>query len=468
MAIKSRKRKKTISTQGDSVSPASKTLNNGKKIKIRRSAVPSMDIKATPKPPAYKPVISKPAPVETSLAKADQASFEHQVAAGAAESEIKNSGRSRNLYLYRKISLSFIILTLLLLAVIFYFSFVKVKITITPKEERVSGNLVVDVYGQKEGGVSRSEAIAGAVEQLKIEESKTYQSSGERIIGEEAIGMVMIYNNYTKNQPLVATTRLLSPDNKLYRIKNTVNVPAGGSVEAEIYADQPSAETAIDPTKFTIPGLWAGLQDKIYAENTAPIIFKQSKQKFIQQIDLDNAAKDLKEALIAKAETEVGAAYKKDYDQVVYQVDDNSISLKFDGKINDEKDDFSATIEAEVVVVAFNQAEVKSQAKEKLIASLPANKQLTEFNGEQINYNLSNFDLKEGTASINAVFDGQASFSDSNKIIKKDDLLGLTADQLKNYLSSLPEIEGYNIKFSPSFINKVPNLVDSIKIEIKK
>jgi len=54
------------------------------------------------------------------------------------------------------------------------------------------------------------------------------------------------------------------------------------------------------------------------------------------------------------------------------------------------------------------------------------------------------------------------------EVIDRNKLLGLTSEQLNQYLSNIPEIAGYEIKFYPSFIQKVPNLIDRIKVEIKK
>jgi len=53
-------------------------------------------------------------------------------------------------------------------------------------------------------------------------------------------------------------------------------------------------------------------------------------------------------------------------------------------------------------------------------------------------------------------------------IIKKNNLAGLNLEQVNVYLKSLPEVAGYEIKFFPSFIKKMPNLVDRIEIVIKK
>jgi len=371
----------------------------------------------------------------------------------------------RPLHIYRKISVSFIIVALGLLGIISYYSLVKVVITVEPKSEKINNNLVVDIFDENNTDV-KDGSVVGIVRQIEVEQSKEFSATGANILGEEAIGTVKIVNNYTKNQPLVASTRLLSADNKLFRIKDTVNVPANGSAEVAIYADKPSADMAIGPSKFTIPGLWAGLQDKIYAESSAPVVYQQKAQKIIQQIDIDNAINDLKNSLAKQAESEVGANFKSKYDQALYKIDDDSVASETDAKSGEEKDSFTVTVKAKVTVVAFQDEAIKKITEQKLISALPENKKLLEFDKDKITYNLSSFDVDNGTASVDSNFEGLISFKDDAQIIDKNKLVGLTGDQLNEYLASLPEISGFKVEFFPEFIKKVPNLADRIEIKV--
>jgi len=380
---------------------------------------------------------------------------------------IKALGKGRTISLYQKIAVSFIILTAILLAIIFYFSFVKVSISLIPNQERLSSNLIIDIYDKSKRSVAGNGVVLGVVKQIEVEQTKSFQASGVEVMGEEVTGKVIIINNYSKNQPLVATTRLLSPDNKLFRLKNTVNVPAGGRIEVEVYADEPSPEAAIGPTHFTIPGLWAGLQDKIYGESKEAMKYSQKVKNYIQQADIDMGVKDLKQSLIEKAKNEVSAAYK-DYSQIIYDIDNNSISQRLDGEVGDERDEFSITMKTMVIVVAFNDDEVYQLAQQKLISVLPNDKELLEFNKDDISYNLNNYNINQGMASLNVNFTGKMIIKEGADVIDPNKILGLTSQQLDGYLMSLPEIVSYEIKFTPSWVKKVPNLVDRIKIEIKK
>jgi len=379
--------------------------------------------------------------------------------------EIKTTS-GLSLRLYRKIAFSFIFFTILLLAVVAYFTFIKVNIIIIPNQERLSDNLIVDISdagnAQKSAG-----SIKGIVEEVEIEKTKQFDSTGEEIIAGEVAGNATIINNYIKSQPLVATTRLLSPDNKIFRIKKTVNVPAGGSVEVEIYADDINPQMALGPTKFIIPGLWAGLQDKIYAENKEPIEYKQTVKKNITQLDIDQAVEDLKKELIAESEDKLGGNYK-DYNKIVYKFNNDSISIIIDSKAGEEKESFSVTMKAKVAVIAFNRGEIEKLAEAKLMASLPASKELLKFDKDKIEYVLGGYNVSRGSATINASFEGKITLNSNADIIDKSKLLGLNNDQLSAYLKTLPEIASFEINFYPSFINKVPNLVDRINIEVKK
>ena len=107
-------------------------------------------------------------------------------------------------------------------------------------------------------------------------------------------------------------------------------------------------------------------------------------------------------------------------------------------------------------------------AEKKFISTLTAEKELIEFNRNNIIYTLDTFDYKEGTASINATFEGKVSLDSSSDIINKDDILGLNKDQLDAYLLGKADISGYDIKFFPSFIKRVPDIPDKIIIKTKR
>lgn len=387
---------------------------------------------------------------------------------GAVEEKIISK---RSINLYKRIAAVFLVLTVVLVLVISYYSFIKLTIVLIPNQERISNNMIFDVYNPDADINDAAGSIEGVVKLITVEHKEKYQASGEDIIGEDAIGKATIVNNYNKSQPLVATTRLMSPDGKLFRIKNTVNVPAGGKVEVDIYADNPSPDTALEPTRFTIPGLWAGLQDKIFAETKEKIEYKQVIKRHVTELDIKNAITTQREKLINVAKADINEDYKE-YSQLIYKIDENSIESISGSEVGDEVDEFTVTTMADVVVVAFDDKPAAKLARQKFISSLAKGKELISFDDSKIIYTLNNHDYEAGIATINATFEGKVSLSEGSSIVEVDKILGLSRSQLETYLNAKPEIAGFEIKFQPtflpSFMYKVPKLVDRIEVNIKK
>jgi len=369
----------------------------------------------------------------------------------------------KNIKIYKRIAYFFGFMLFLLVLAAFYITFVRVTITLIPNQERISNNLLFEVYDIEK---QSDQGVTGVVREIEVSHKNKFTPTDEEVIGKEAVGKIEIVNNYIKSQPLVATTRVLSADGKLFRLKNTVNVPAGGSAEAEIYADEPSLEMAIGPTTFTIPGLWAGLQDKIFAQNKEKIEYRQKVKRKISKDDIDNSLVALKQELLNKAKEQVSESYN-DYSNLIYKIDEESIVSTVDGKIGQEIDEFFVDMKAKVVVVAFNNDKASELAKEKLISSLLPEKELVSFDDENINYTLNKFDIANGQATINSTFEGKITLKDDSNIVDKEKLIGLNKGQIDAYLNEIDDLAGHEIEFFPSFIKSIPPVMETSRIEIR-
>ncbi|MFA6514413.1 MAG: hypothetical protein WCT50_03975 [Patescibacteria group bacterium] len=371
----------------------------------------------------------------------------------------------KSLTLYRRLVWKFLVMVGLLALLVFYFSFSKLTILITPQVEAMSDTLFLrigDATSTTEVGDPR-EKISGAINEFDVEVQKQYEATGEELQGTELNGKVVIVNNYIKAQQLIATTRLLSSDNKLFRIKNAVNIPAGGKVEVEIYADKASPDMAIEASHFTIPGLWVGLQDKIYAESEEAFTYGEKAEKYVKAIDIQSATKDINDLILKKAEANKPLDSQA---EVLYQVLD-PVDVNIGAKAGDKVSQFIVTAKAKVIMVTFSGSESAKLASAKLNILVPDDKELAEFKPESLSYNLENYDEKNKLATVKASFSGLMILKSDANIINKSSLVNLNAKQIDVYLSDYPEIGNYELQFYPSFIKKAPNLVDRIEIKIK-
>jgi len=368
--------------------------------------------------------------------------------------------------IYRKLAIGFVVLAIILIAVIGYFSFVKATVIIKLAEETVDQSAPFNIYDRGEDYVIPEDAVRGIIKEIELEQSKVYDVVGSEIIGQEVTGTVTLVNNYMKNQPLVATTRLLSPEGQLFRLKSSVMVPAGRTITAEVYADKPGEDMVVGDTHFTIPGLWEGLQDQIYAESKAgDITFKKKLKKIVKQEEINSALADMKETLIAKAKTDIDQTYS-DYQQKLYQINEDNIEYEVDAEVGDEMDKFTVTMKAVITVVAFADSQVYELTQTALASSLTDNKQLLGLRSEEFTYELTSVDLEKDTAEVKVSFKAKIAYANGSEIINKEEIVNMSREELSAYLSKMPEISTFDIKISPSFINKTPSLVDRIKIEV--
>jgi len=404
-------------------------------------------------------------------------SFKSAAEPGALNREDKLPGgtaKKRSVGLYRRLVIKFIILVVILALAVFYFSFSKLTVRISLKGENISDTLLLKIT---EAGLAKAtsssvltalndprEEITGVIKEINALVTKTYPASGETYLGEDIVGRVRLINNSSKGQTLVATTRLLSPDNKLFRIKNAVNIPANGEVAADIYTDKPAAEMAIEPTTFTIPGLWLGLQDKIYAKSDTAFVFSKQIKKYVISSDLEAAAKDINAALTEAAKKEAAAAGISN--GWLYLMT-GPATVNIDAKAGDKKGEFTASARGRIIAVSFSKAEAAKLALAKFNLIIPDNKELSEFKPDKIIYSFDNYDAASGSATVKADFNGTMILKSDSEIINPAQLVNLNAEQIGTYLKNQPEIKDYELKFSPAFIKKAPSLVDRIKIEVK-
>ncbi len=392
----------------------------------------------------------------------------HKYATGFYKDNETETKVRKSVNLYRRLAWRFVAFTAFLLLVVFYFSFSKLTIIISPKGETINDNLLLKV--QPAGTVSDNpetdfrEQIDGTVKEINVAEEKVFPATGEEFAGEEIYGQVQIINNSGKGQALVATTRILSPDNKLFRIKNAVNVPAGKEVTVDIYTDKPSEEMAIAPTTFTIPGLWLGLQDKIYAKSSIAFVYRQNVKKYVKASDIEQAMSEMNNLLLTKAKATEATLGTND--QVLYETL-NPSSLETSAKAGEAKAEFTVKARGSLVAVTFSKNQAEKLIAAKLTLLVPDDKELVDYNPSNITYTFDNYDAKIGIATIKASFSGTMVLKNNTEIIDKKQLVNLNRQQLENYLKAFPEIKSYELKFFPSFINRAPRLPERIQIEIK-
>lgn len=357
--------------------------------------------------------------------------------------------------LYRRLALFFIGLITIVVMVMFYYSLIRVKITIYPKSDQPARQqtiVLTDTVPATDG------AVPAKFLQINSEYRQTFRATGQsQTTGSgKLVGQVTLVNTTAKDQPLRATTRLLTANGVLYRLRNFVTVPAGGQIIAEAYADQVKTENAVvAATKFTIPGLWSGLQDKIYAVANKNIDYQSDSQAIVLATDLEQAISQAKQAAAAQAKNQLDQ--QAGGEALVYWLDDSQWSISSDAQAGDQKAEFTITVKAAAggaIVSAEAIKEVLNQADDAI-----------KINEQSLTYQLSAWQPQQHQAQLNVSYKVELVSDQADQLVDKRALVGLNRQQLDTYLSGQPNVASYKVIWQPGFLSKVPG-TDKIQLQL--
>ncbi len=130
--------------------------------------------------------------------------------------------------------------------------------------------------------------------------TEEFEATGTSESGTRARATILVRNESSSEQPLVSNTRFLSDNQKQFRTTSAITVPAQGTVEVEIIADETGEEYNIEPGRLTIPGLASSgaRARQIYGDLRTQITNGSSdNQSIITQEDIDNIQDSLREQM---------------------------------------------------------------------------------------------------------------------------------------------------------------------------
>ena len=134
-----------------------------------------------------------------------------------------NQANNTHTRVYSKIVIFFLILTILAIFVVLHFALAKVTIKLNSYTKEKKANILVELQSEDNEDIA-PETILGKIISIDFETSASGSVDQTKVDGTRAAGYVTIYNKHSQDQPLVATTRLLTPDDKLFRIQEVSEI----------------------------------------------------------------------------------------------------------------------------------------------------------------------------------------------------------------------------------------------------
>ena len=363
---------------------------------------------------------------------------------------------------HQKMTIGFLVVSSILVLLIFYFTIAEVKIKIHPESSELNSTFSVQLLPDVTTTLAGTNIVPSIIETGIEERSETIAIEGGTSVPAAATGEVTIINNHGQSQPLVKTTRLLSPDGKLFRLSETINVPAGGRVTTMAYADELGREYEINPTRFTIPGLWEGLQDDIYAESIAPFTGGERLEKTITEEFVDQSAKNIADKISTTLE-------KTTYPQegfVKMTLVGDEIEWSSDAEPGDIVDAITITVKIPVTTITFAIADLESVSINNLVSQTPPYQQFLSADLDTLSYELKEVNIDDKSANLEVSLQGRSASRLKKEDLDITELKGKTYQELITYLEGIPGISDVAVTFTPSWLKKVPSLQDHVYIEI--
>lgn len=378
--------------------------------------------------------------------------------------------------LYRNIAMTFLGLTVVIVAVAIWMSSVKATVRIQVKRDLVKLDTVVEIAKSPADRQLQGRVVEGPFEKIQEFKVKAQVVSSQVTT---TTGRVRIKNNYSKDQVLIKTTRLLTSDGKLFRINQTVTVPSGESIEVDAYSDKAGKEFEIKAgEKFTIPGLWIDLQSLITAEAITAFTPKVGAAKIVTEADITEAQQTLEQAVLEQAKGTLAAEALIPADKLaddctedskcwtaVYVV--NTIEKKTNVKAGQQSDTFLAQVKLKVTAVFYPKKDMETLVSGKLKEKLPEGRELVDFDPQRVNYRLEQVDIALEQARLTVMADAYSRLTAQSPDLAKEKIAGLSVLEAKSKLKSVEGANYVEITLRPSWARKIPRQKDKIDITIE-
>lgn len=376
-----------------------------------------------------------------------------------------------------KVGLGFIGLSSLLILLIVLLILPKATATLFVEVEPLSQNVNILVKTDISEVDEAIGAVPGEVRILEKQESRIFKTSGKKTVSEKAKGEVTFYNELGVSQMLVATTRLMSQENILFRTQEQVTIPAAsvsptgevvpGTTKAKVIADTPGPEGNIGLSDFYIVAFSEAKRQKIYAKSSESFTGGASEEvNVVSEEDVTQAQNIIKEGLIKIAEEEIRMDLGADIALADTAIETEVVEARSSKMVGEEADTFEETVKIQAKALIFSPQEVRELALNSALKVLEPNQYILDLSEKGITFRLESVDLVEKKALLNVHIEKEVAFKIPTDEVKKK-IRGKSGEEALEYLKKLEHITEVQLELWPFWVKSIPNLEKKIEIDIK-
>ena len=396
--------------------------------------------------------------------------------------------------------------SLLILLVIVYIALPGATVYLTPAASVLekSVNITLADYQKNQAALETSQGhmIASYPISHTVRHELTHYATGKKFSarGANATGRITIINTSDTAWPLVAQTRFQTNEGIVFRITDSVTVPAAtvdgpGTLEAFVTADVKDAYGAIvgergniEPSRLFLPGLREDSRSKIYAENKEAMTGGVTDfVTYVSAEDIEAARQRIRDELLKVATEELRAQVVEKGDLIgnteAFTLLEGDGSIKtgevrvFEPAVVDGQEigEFVIAGEVDVSGVYYDHDGMLEILKSELTLKKSPQKELLRVNEESTSYRIFDWDEAGGKIKLTANIKGIEQYSiDADKesgarLLQKirDHIAGKEIEDAKTYIQNLQEVNKVEIESWPAWSPTVPGLPENIDFEIR-
>ena len=370
---------------------------------------------------------------------------------------------------YKKIITLFVVLSVGLIGFVVYNSFSQARIIITPKHEIEEVVFEMPIGNAESDEQIKSASLSGKVLSKTSEAKETYTGLENKLVDAHARGTVTIHNNLDAAQALVPKTQLKSEKTGLiFRLDSYAGVPAHGTVEVSVTADDKGEKTNIEADKFVIVKVRPDWQDNLYAESKSKMEGGKKQGKIATEEEIEKArdqvANNAHKINLESFKSELSGNEKILEQASKYEILNSNPFVELDQEV----ENFDTYVQIRSIAAIFDEKKLLEQAKSRLQNNVTDNKEYLGHIPETFKYEVTLYDEKKKYAKIKTTLQGKTVYNIANENFDKERLVGRTRDETEKYFLKDGNIESVDVRLSPFWVQSVPNMQDKIKIIIEK
>ncbi len=349
-------------------------------------------------------------------------------------------------------------------------------IFIKPKAE-------ISVWPKKSPLVVKIQVVVGndIAKEIKAQDcssSQEFPATGVKSLSAKASGAIKIYNAYsTTPQILIANTRFVSDNGKLFRIPQKIVIPGAhyegsklipGELQTTVEAGEAGEEYNIGPSTFSLPALAGTSRYTAFYAKSSGAMTGGSKSQTTQVTEADLSSAE--DAMTTAALDNCQKTLKSSLSPEEYVINEEAfkseiIELNPLVRAGQEADKFTLNIKAKATALVFKKSDLEKFAETHIATKVPEGKQL-DLNSVALSYLFQDIDLNKGRVVLSVEISAEIySALDENSI--KTAVKSRRPDEVSSSLEQFSEINYFQVRLWPFWSNKIPFEVESIAVKLR-